>query len=188
MTSLPIPRGLEHFYVVVSPTARTGPPIPARGYASQAGRIDVPARVMANTRPGAGAALVLEGPPSPPKTIIYVPGECRVSSERDAVVEISRALRRGKGECSTLVEAGVQELALALRRLGYRLVLLKEDAPILEEYGGSTAFFMGAHVDIPRGEERALARIAEARSIGPLSYHTDHVVSFLEWARVECVG
>jgi len=177
----------EALYVVVSPTAPTAPPIPARGYASRAGRIDVVARVFTEARPGSAAAAVLQGPPGPPVTLVYDPGECVLEGERQAVAEIARALA-GSSRCVERVEAGLPEALYWAQKLYSRLVLLDESGPPLSAARVPTAYFMGAHVDMREEDRRLVARAAEPASIGPLPYHSEHVVAYLEWARLACHG
>jgi len=177
----------QALYVVTSPTAPTAPPIPARGYASRAGRIDVVARVFTETRPGSAAVAILQGPPGPHVTLVYEPGECVLEGERQAVAEIARALS-GAGGCVRRVDAGLPEVVHWARKLYPRLVLLEEGARPLAVAGEPTAYFMGAHVDMREEDRRLVARVAEPASVGPLSYHSEHVVAYLEWARLACNG
>ena len=185
---LPLSYDVNYVYVIVSPTSPTKGPLPMRGYASRAGRVDVVARALTEIRRGSAILAVLEGPPEPPKTLVYVwQPECVIASERQAIVEISRALL-SKSSCIRLVSTGLDTLLYEISRSYENLILLDEKGDRLDIYPTRAAFFMGSHIDIPPQHYERISKIARRASIGPLSYHTEHVVAYLEWARTSCNG
>ncbi|MEM1927614.1 MAG: hypothetical protein QXS85_02620 [Acidilobaceae archaeon] len=175
-------------YCVVSPTATTSPFKP-RGYASSAGRIDIVARCMYVLSAFSGRVCfmgALLGPPSPPKLVLDT--KPRYSSEREAAVELSRALKRGGSGSILVLEESIEKVLLEAKRLGFALTLLREDGvSVLENLSlieGRRLFLLGSQVDIPEHiESYAISLGASVVSVGPVSLHTEHVIAFIEWLR-----
>jgi len=179
-------------YIVVSPTARTSPDWPPRGYAGPSGRLDVIARTVLaalEAEPGSAVTGILLGPPNPPVTVV-IGAPCIEQSrgERGVMEVLRRILNWGVlGKCAAL-RAGPEWLLHTLKRLGYRIYVLEERgldiARIPRALEGKTAFIAGAHVDPPEWVLRIARRYAEASvSVGPRSLLTSHVVAFLGLAR-----
>ena len=179
-------------YIVVSPTARTSPDWPARGYAGPSGRLDVVARALAaalTAEPTAAAAGVLLGPPRPPVTVIVDSTCVEPGSWEREVMNLIRGLLLGRprGRCEAIRE-GLEWLLLRARRLGFRVYLLSEGGRDLACLPGVTrgraAFVAGAHLDLPRGELAVAKRYSAAEvSVGPKSLLTSQVFAFLGLAR-----
>jgi len=174
----------NNLYIIVSPTARTLPLWPPKGYAGPSGRIDVIARAFLAVEEGSQALAILLGPPEPPKTLHYDPAKCKLRSERQAVHEIARALL-GKGSCVRLdPRSPEQVLHEEAKRRG--LILLGEEGDPGATPGGK-AYLLGAHLDPPEDIMEKARRIAEATvRIGPNRYHTSHVIAFVEWSVRAC--
>jgi len=179
-------------YVVVSPTARTSPDWPPRGYAGPSGRLDVIARAAlaaAEAEPGSVVAGVLLGPPNPPVTLL-VGSSCVGTGVGDrGVMEVFRRLmaRGTMGDCIAL-RAGPDWLLHTLARLGYEIYILGEGGVDVSEVPGilegRAAFIAGAHLDPPEWVLRLARRYARATvSVGPKSLLTSHVIAFLGLAR-----
>ncbi|MEB2835770.1 MAG: hypothetical protein GSR80_001299 [Desulfurococcales archaeon] len=184
--------GATGVYVVVSPTARTAPDWPARGYAGPSGRLDVLARAAlaaVEAEPGSVFAGVLLGPPRPPG-ILLVSRACiaGAASER-GVMEVFRRLLSGKriGGCEALWEPP-ERLFHELGRRGYRVYILEEGGVDVSRVPGAleagAAFVAGAHLDVPPEVLSAARRYSQARvSVGPRSLLVSHVIAFLGVAR-----
>jgi len=178
------PAPANNLYIIISPTARTLPTWPPKGYAGPSGRLDVIARSFLALQSGSEAYAILLGPPDPPKTIYYNPSSCTLKSERQAMMEIARALL-GRGRCVSLVDKMPERILYeAAKERG--LTLLEEEGRSGGPRPGS-AYLLGAHVDPPEDIMRVARRLAVERlSIGPYSYHTSHVIAYIEWSTRVC--
>lgn len=179
------PSGYSQVYIVYSPTAVTSPDYPSRGYAGPSGRLDVLARSMLAVEPGSLLVLVPAGPPRGETLLAYDPRSCRVRSERQAMEEIRRALQ-GREGCVAPLDLGLERLLL-LSSKSHELVLLREDGTPGPRRPRGRAYVLGSHVDLPGEVEAMVLRYsAGVESLGPKSYHTSHVIAYLEWARLYC--
>jgi len=176
--------GPGNLYIIVSPTAKTLPLWPPKGYAGPSGRLDVIARALLAVEEGSQAVAILLGPPEPPKTLHYDPARCRLRSERQAMQEIARALL-GRDSCLRLdPRSPEQVLHEEAKRRG--LVVLSEDGDPRPPPRGK-AYLLGAHVDPPEDIMEMARRIAVATvRIGPNRYHTSHVIAYVEWSTRAC--
>ncbi|MEM0340479.1 MAG: hypothetical protein QW065_04610 [Acidilobaceae archaeon] len=179
--------GCQAVYCVVSPTAVTASFKP-RGYASSAGRIDIIARCMYVLSFFSGTCFlgVLLGPPDPPK--IVFDARPSYTSEREAVLSLSKALKRGRLGTLEVMSESPEKLWLKVRRFGFKFTLLKEEGenalsnPHLVE--GQRLFFLGSQIDMPEHlQSFVLSLGADVISVGPMSLHTEHVIAFVEWLR-----
>ncbi len=179
-------------FLVVSATARTSPEgIPLRGYAGPSGRLDVVARAFEAVveRDSLALALLL-GPPNPP-LLVAASWECRagLGGERGFVRAFAEAFR-GRGCLQLYPGVSLRDLlSMASRRM--RVVLLSEGGvdvgsrEALEALCSRALFILGSHVDMPQAEEEVARSYADAVvSVGPLSYHTEHVIAFIETLRM----
>lgn len=147
--------------------------------------MDVLARSMLAVEPGSLLVLVPAGPPRGETVLLYDPGKCTVASERQAMEEIRKALS-GRGRCVVPIDYALERI-LFLAAKSHELVYLREDGVPGPEKARGRAYVLGAHVDIPREVEAMVLRYASSiESIGPSSYHTSHVIAYLEWARLYC--
>jgi tRNA (pseudouridine54-N1)-methyltransferase len=184
--------GATAVYIVVSPTARTSPDWPSRGYAGPSGRLDVIARTVLaalEAEPGSVVAGVLLGPPNPPITMIIgapcIEGD---PGERGVMEVFRRLLKRGAVDECTALRAGPEWLLHAVKRLGYSIYILEEGGLDIAEVPWAleerAAFLAGAHLDPPGWVLGIARRYARASiSVGPRSLLTSHVVALLGLAR-----
>lgn len=175
----------KNIYIIVSSTGRTQPTWPLKGYAGPSGRLDVIARSMTTIRKPSELYAILLGPPTPPLVLRYTPSGCILSTEKQAMIEIARAML-GKSSCITVEDVEPEQLIMQLSK-NKGLILLSEEGKRTGKPPSGKAFLLGAHIDPPRRYKDMGARLAEdVISIGPLSYHTSHVIAYLEWARLAC--
>lgn len=186
-------------FLIVSPTGRTSPDnIPPRGYAGPSGRLDVVARAFeAVVEDGALAAAVLLGPPEPPITVIADTGcRARLRGERGFIEGYLRALR-SESSCPRVFRGVGLRDVLSLASRTHRIVYLREggvdvmEGRVLEAICSKALFVLGSHIDIPPGEESVVRSYTDLEiSLGPISYHTEHAIAFIEALRLSstCPG
>ena len=180
--------GATGVYVVVSPTARTAPDWPAKGYAGPSGRLDVLARAAlaaVEVEPGSVFAGVLLGPPRPPRILLVTRACLAGAASERGVMEVFRRLlaSRGVRGCGALGEPP-ERLFHELGRRGYRIYILEEGGADVSGVPGAleagAAFVAGAHLDVPPEVLSAASRYSQARvSVGPRSLLVSHVIAFL---------
>jgi tRNA pseudouridine-54 N-methylase len=185
-------RASNPLFIVVSATARTSPDIPLRGYAGPSGRLDVVARAFEAIAEEGGLGVgVLLGPPSPPVTVT-AGKRCieEVGGERGFVRAYREALLGGATCLRAYRGVGLRDV-LSIASRSHTVIILSEegldvgDPGALEAVRGRAAFVLGSHVDMPPEEERVASAYARLRvSVGPLSYHTEHVIAFIEAVRL----
>ncbi len=180
-------------FLIVSPTGRTSPDnIPLRGYAGPSGRLDVVARAFeAVVEDKALAVAVLLGPPEPPVTVV-ADSRCRarLGGERGFIQWYLKALTGGSGCPQVFRGVGLRDV-LSLASRSHRIVYLREggvdvmEGKALETVCSKALFVLGSHLDIPPGEERVVRSYSDLEvSLGPVSYHTEHAVAFIEAIRL----
>ncbi|MCE4599418.1 MAG: hypothetical protein F7C81_04380 [Desulfurococcales archaeon] len=176
-------------FLVVSSTARTAPDYPDRGYAGPSGRLDVIARSLLASIIARGTLFIalLLGPPDPPKTLVASSDECRLYSERMAMLEIKRAYM-GKSKCIKLLKKDLEELIHELVKGGSEIVMLREDgvdiSKVREALYGRKVYVLGAHIDMPSEIDKIISRYVKYKvSIGPISVYTSHAIIYTLWAR-----
>lgn len=172
-------------YIIYSPTAVTTPEYPSKGYAGPTGRLDVLARAALAVEPGSLLILVPAGPPRGETLLAYDPASCRITSERQAMEELRRALA-GRGDCVSLIDYSFERV-LFLASKTHELVYLREDGDPGPHRARGRTYVLGSHVDLPAEVEAMVLRYAgSVESIGVRSYHTSHVIAYLEWTRLYC--
>ena len=177
-------------YLIVVATGRTDGEFPLRGYAGPSGRLDVAARTyLSILEDEFTLAALLLGPPGPPKMLL-APSKCRgsrVSGERGFMLQARLALK-AQDSCFEAYElgSGVEGVDIA-SSLG-PLVYLREGgsdvAEALSSVMDASVIAMGGHVDPPpEVDSRLRSRAKAVVSLGPQSFHSDHVAAFVSWLR-----
>ncbi len=182
-------------FVVKAQSAWTGP-VRARGLAS-AGRIDVVARSLmaALSQPLRKSTLfasVLEGPPSPPLTLIADGAEASPPrSEREFAELYNTLLASRKVAGYAVTKLGFEKLVRELEEAGYAVYYLHERGDDIRRVNIQfpAAFILGDHIGLDRAAERFLEAHGVPRvSLGPIPYFTSHCIILVceEVARRNC--
>ena len=152
---------------------------------ASAGRLDVVARAVIALlgTPLATRALfvaVLEGPPSPPLSLVV---DCRrarpLSSEAEFAQAFSSVLRGGRVEGYEVLRLGFKEAVNELRSTGYNVYYLHEAGRDIREFNVKppAAFVLGDHIGLTREDEALLeAEGVRKISLGPFPYFTSHCI------------
>ncbi len=184
---------MKQLYVIVFPEKPNVKNIKLRGYAGRYKRIDILGRVFLLVGNYAkkyyhvkthgvfydkGELTVIE----------YEPNNIVYNSEKQAVLDILKAL---KGR-QTMLNKEIIDIENYFRQISkeYRILLLSENGDDLDKFiknihAEGIAYIMGAHKDPPVEIVKYLRRLrAPQISIGPYSYLTTHVLSYLIWRSV----
>ncbi len=138
-------------------------------------------------RRDAEIALLLLGPPDPPRLVRIRGDRVRAYQPdiRSNAALVRRALERGsriEREVSPGVTSSKSSLDETLDRLGPPFVYLKEGGPDARETGlpDAATFVLSDNMDLTAEEERTvLARGASTIGLGPMSLHTEHAIAIL---------
>ncbi len=182
-------------FLVVGHRAATTPSFPLDDLAGAAGRMDIllasanAALLLAHDiRRDAEAALLLLGPPDPPR-LVRIQGH-RVRSYqpdlRSNAALVRKALDHGsrvEREASPGILASKASFEEALDRLGPTFVYLKQGGKDIrqEAIPADATFVLSDNQELTPDEERALlARDALVLGLGPYAIHTDHAIALVQ--------
>ncbi|HIQ03466.1 MAG TPA: hypothetical protein EYH40_03495 [Desulfurococcales archaeon] len=195
-------------FIVKSPTATTSPNFPLKGIAGATGRLDVICRSIISAfklksgfRRNTVFYGVLCGPPQPPLTVV-VDGRKATTIPLNEI-EVARVIRdliRAYSSGETHSYSGwsiyrwdlrkvINSILSSMRAL---LIYLKEDGENVEKVLNkintymrdydSIVFVLGSHVDLDPDDEKILEEHNALRvSIGPYSYLSSHVITYVHY-------
>jgi tRNA (pseudouridine54-N1)-methyltransferase len=163
-----------------------------------AGRMDLVARCVIyalwlshKLRDDSKIYCILEGPPKPPKTILFTPTMRRVyPNERGVASWIRIALKAEESEEWIEVNPGIRIAKKSIKGVseelkdeGFEFYVLHEDGEDVRniEFGDKVAFFLGDHIGLPERVEETLKRKYHAKSIslGKRSYLSSACISIV---------
>jgi len=163
-----------------------------------AGRMDLVARCVIyalwlshKLREDSKIYCVLEGPPRPPKTVVFMPTMRRVyPNERGVASWIRIALGAEESEEWINVNPGIKvaKRGLAgvveeLKEEGYDFYILHEKGEDIRSlgFGEKVCFILGDHIGLPEKTEEALERKYDAKkvSLGKRSYLSSACISIV---------
>jgi tRNA (pseudouridine54-N1)-methyltransferase len=180
-------------FVIVGHRAVTSGDFKLDDLAGSAGRLDILLRCINSAfflshdiRKDVEAYLILQGPPSPPKTIRLVGSELRYLNpdERSTAALVRNALlRSAEGEVRSspgiyISSSSFAEIVSSLARLS-RLIYLKETGAGQEQIDlkCDLTFVLSDNQDLSVEEEKILMQNhPQTINIGPVSYHSDHCI------------
>jgi len=186
-------------FVILGRTAKATPEFSLDDLPGSSGRLDVLLRCVRaalltshGLRPEVLVYLVLQGGATAPR-VVRLGGEGLKfvrPDERPLATLVQKALARHAGGAGfaeqkpgLAVADGGLDWLLSSELSPARLYVLEEDAPDLRAAaleGADLAFFIGDHLGVDPSARAALsARAAEPVSVGPLSLHSDDVVTLL---------
>ncbi len=180
-------------FVIVGHRAVTSGDFKLDDLAGSAGRIDILLRCINSAfflshdiRKDVETYLILQGPPSPPKTIRLVGSELRYLNpdERSTAALVRNALiRAGKEEVKSSPGIYVSNNSFSeiISRLSDRskLIYLKEGGTSQDEIDleGDLTFVLSDNQDLTSEEETILMQnYPQTINLGPRSYHSDHCI------------
>jgi tRNA (pseudouridine54-N1)-methyltransferase len=180
-------------FVIVGHKAATSADFKLDDMAGGAGRLDILLRCVNSVfflshgiRRDSEVYLVLEGEPSPPRTIRISGAEVRYLNpdERSTGSLIRNALlKAGDGEvkASPGIYVSKRSFKEVIDDLSSKsqLVYLKEDGADVrgQAFGEDVTFVTSDHMDLtPSEEEEVLSHRPSVVTLGPLSYHADHCI------------
>ena len=182
-------------FLVVGHKASTSPTFSLDDLAGAAGRMDIllsAANAVLLTSHGirrdAEAALLLLGPPDPPR-LVRLQGWALRSYQPDLrsnAALLRRALEHGsrvEREISPGIVASKATLAEALDRLGPTFVYLKEGGKDIRSAAlpADATFVLSDNQDLTVEEERAVvSRGALVVGLGPVALHSEHAVAVVQ--------
>ena len=180
-------------YVVIGHRAITNGEFKLDDLAGGAGRLDILLRcinsaffISHDLRKDVEVHLVLQGPPSTPKTLRFVGSELRYLNpdERSTGALVRNALMQ-KVDTEVRSSPGIyvsnrtyQDVLSNLSKES-SLVYLKEEGEDIRnfEFPEDVTFVLGDDRDLSEEEEAALLKYCPSTvSLGPLSYHADHCI------------
>lgn len=182
-------------FLIVGHRAATDPVFPIDDLAGAAGRLDIllnaanAALLLAHDiRRDAEAALLLLGPPDPPRLVRFQGFRLRSYQPdiRSNAALVRRALEhrsRVEREVSPGVLSSRSGFEEALDRLGPAFVVLREGGKDIREAGlpVDATFVLSDNVSLSPAEEGALeARGSIVVSLGPKGLHTDHAIAVVQ--------
>lgn len=186
---------LKRTFLIKSSTARTEADFSLRDVAGSGGRLDVVCRSLIaaltrgdEVRRDAEVYAVLEGPPSPPKTV-HVRGSMLTDVPRSEVevAELLFKLLSGEGVpgCS-VVRKGLERLVKDLARGGARLYYLHEKGEPVDELplptSGQVCFILGDQAGLSPNNEKFLEELKVERvSLGPKVYLSSHCITVINY-------
>ncbi|MBC7115378.1 MAG: tRNA (pseudouridine(54)-N(1))-methyltransferase TrmY [Archaeoglobi archaeon] len=190
---------MERAFVLYSRKAVTTPKFSLNDLPG-AGRMDLVARCVISAlwlshrlREDTRIYCILEGPPEPPKAVVFSPEMRRVyPNERGVASWIRIALKEGRNEEWVSVNPGIRvakkslnSVVEELRDEGFEIYVLHEkgDPISSNEFGERVAFVLGDHIGLPENTERALMRKygARALSLGKLSYLSSACITIVHY-------
>lgn len=136
---------------------------------------------------------ILEGPPNPPKAVVFSPEMKRVyPNERGVASWIKIALKEVVNEEWTSVNPGIRvakkslnSVVEELRDEGFEIYVLHEKGDSIDsnDFGEKVAFVLGDHIGLPESTERALLRKYGARaiSLGRRSYLSSACITIVHY-------
>ncbi len=189
-------RSFDVIYLMISPTARTSPDFPLRGYAGPSGRLDVIARSITTllSLPKFEDELflsVLLGPPKPPKALFVTRSCVSGRPSEKSLMEIFRKLllvNEYKG-CLAL-SLSPEEVITIIKRNEFKLIYLYEKGEDISDNlnlitDKKVAFITGSHVDLPEDLNRFLKKVkAKEISLGPKSLLLSHALFYVHYLRL----
>jgi tRNA (pseudouridine54-N1)-methyltransferase len=161
--------------------------------AGGAGRLDILLRCINSAfflshklRRDVEVYLVLQGPPTPPRTVRLVGNELKYLNpdERSTGALVRNALlQTGQGEVKSspgiyVSAKGFTDVIDELSERS-RIVYLKEDGNDVRDkrFEGDVTFVLSDHTDLTSDEESQLLRHTPGIiCLGPISYHADHCI------------
>jgi tRNA (pseudouridine54-N1)-methyltransferase len=189
-------KAFDSIYVIISPTAKTSPEFPLRGYAGPSGRLDVVARAVAALfsllRFENDCVIpILLGPPNPPKTLV-IRRNCinGIPSER-AIMNLLRLLllKGSYRECLAL-NYDVERVLFSIKKNKFKVIYLSENGDDLEDHldmiiSRKVAFILGSHIDIPQSLEKQITKVTDKIiRVERKSLLTSHVILFISYLRL----
>lgn len=183
-------------FIVIGHKAVTAADFKLDDLAGGAGRLDVLLRCINSAfflshdlRKDVEVVLILQGPPSPARTIRLVGKELRYLNpdERSTGALIRNALMRDarSEERSTpgiYVSARNFQDVLGLLEEGTEMVYLKESGEDIRtaELPEDVTFVLSDHMDLTLDEESLLLQYRpQVLRLGPVSYHADHCITIV---------
>ncbi|HUT27673.1 MAG TPA: tRNA (pseudouridine(54)-N(1))-methyltransferase TrmY [Methanomassiliicoccales archaeon] len=183
-------------FIVIGHKASTAADFKLDDLAGGAGRLDVLLRCVNSAfflshdlRKDVEVILILQGPPTPTRTIRLVGSELRYLNpdERSTGALIRNALMKDtiSEERSTpgiYVSSRSFQDVLGLMEQETELVYLKEDGQDirLAEIPENVTFVLSDHMDLTPDEESLLLQYQpKVLKLGPVSYHADHCITIV---------
>ncbi len=164
------------------------PPSSHKSLASHPARLDIAARsliafmytVPFNIRRHRGLAVILEGVKGvSPRTIVFDVDCLPNRLSHESAYRLVYANFLGFGDCKVYDGLGFDAAASVLEGLGYTIVLLSERGVDVKHVyhllRKPIAYVLGGAIDPPQN----MFRHHISLSIGPYSYHADHVAAFI---------
>lgn len=186
-------------FVVVGHRAVTSSDFNLNDLCGSAGRLDVLLRCINSVfflshdlRRNAELYLIFQGKPDPPKTIKLVGNELKYLNpdERSTAALIRNALikkiQEGEIQSTPGIYISRNDFEDNIEKLANisKLIYLREDGKAFDqnEKGLDYTFVLGDDRDLTHEEEGILKRFEpEIISLGPISYHSDHCITVLNW-------
>ncbi len=178
-------------FIIVGHRALTSGDFKLDDLAGSAGRLDILLRCINSAfflshdiRRDVEVYLVLQGPPSPPRTVRLVGSELRYLNpdERSTAALVRNALlHQGKMKTSPGIYVSNDSFFDLIYRFAKesRMVYLKETGMRQEEADlrGEVTFVLSDNQDLSSEEEELLLQTNPLiLNLGPLSYHSDHCI------------
>lgn len=181
--------------------AITSPNFNLKDLPSSGKRLDIVARCIISAlwlshklREETQIFAVLNGAPSPPKTLLFTPEIKRVSpDERSIALWIKKALSKHAGRRDkewVSLSNGIkisgksfQDVIKDLKEESCNFYLLHERGKNIEEIEikENPVFVLGDHKGIPKNEEAFVLREGEKISLGKKSYLASSCISIVQW-------
>lgn len=186
-------------FVVIGHRAITSSQFSLNDVCGSAGRLDVLLRCVNSAfflshdiRRDVELILVLQGEPDPPRTIKLVGNELKYVNpdERSTAALLRNALMKKPGKTEVMSTPGIyisrncfEEVIENLFKKS-KIVYLREDG---KEFSPSQTkrdytFILADDKDMSQEEEAVIQRFEpEIVSLGPVSYHSDHCITMVNW-------
>lgn len=186
-------------FVIIGHRAITSSQFNLNDLCGSTGRLDVLLRCVNSAfflshdiRKDVEIYLILQGEPDPPKTIRLIGNELKYLNpdERSTGALIRNALIKKLGNEEVLSTPGIyisrSSFEGMIRNLVKvsKLLYLKENGKALEpkDTMQDYTFVLGDDRDLTEEEEDLLQKYkAEIASLGPISYHSDHCITMVNW-------